>query len=213
MSDSAASGSLDLPEALPALSPSEGKKVPDDARVDSEAFRRGDPECFALVLRRFGPVIRSIVAAYAKDPDDQDDLYQEVCIRLLTRRESYQEMGAMEGWVTTLARGCCRNWRAARESRLSATKRYAAHVPPTEESDALLDDPSRLLDYRTFLERLERALDELPLRQRRAWRLVHTEGQSVDRAARTLGTTAATVRSNIRHARKKLRELMREEGR
>lgn len=213
MSDSAASGSLNLPEALPALSPSEGKKVPDDARIDSEAFRRGDPECFALVLRRFGPMIRSIVAAYTKDPDDRDDLYQEVCIRLLTRRESYREMGAMEGWVTTLARGCCRNWHAARESRLSVTKRYAAQVPPTEESDALLDDPSRLLDYRTFLERLERAVDELPLRQRRAWRLVHTEGQSIDRAARRLGTTAATVRSNIRHARKKLRELMREEGR
>lgn len=212
MSDSAASGSLDLAEALAALPPSEETEAPDDARIDSQAFRRGDPECFALVLRRFGPIIRSIVAAYTKDRDDQDDLYQEVCIRLLTRRESYQEMGAMEGWITTLARGCCRNWLAARESRLSATKRYAAQVPPTEESDALLDDPSRLLDYRTFLERLERAVAELPLRQRRAWRLVHTEGHSIDRAARTLGTTTATVRSNIRHARKKLRELLREEG-
>ena len=212
MSDSAASGSLDLPEVLPALSPADETKASDDALIDSQAFRRGDPECFALVLRRFGPVIESVVAAYTEDADDRDDLYQEVCIRLLTRRGSYREMGAMEGWVTTLARGCCRNWLAARESRLSATKRYAAQVPPTEESDALLDDPSRLLDYRTFMQRLERAVDELPLRQRRAWRLVHTEGQSVDRAARRLGTTAATVRSNLRHARKKLRELMREEG-
>ena len=93
------------------------------------------------------------------------------------------------------------------------SNRYAAQVPPTEEFDALFDDPSRLLDYRTFLERLERAVDELPVRQRRAWRLVHTEGHSIDRAARRLRTTNATVRSNIRHARKKLRELMREEGR
>jgi len=213
MSDSAISGSLDPAEALPALSRSKGKGAPDSTAIDIQAFRRGDPECFALALRRFGPVIRSIVAAYTKDPDDQDDLYQEVCIRLLTRRESYREMGAMEGWVTTLARGCCRNWCAAQKSRLSATNRYAAQVPPTEEFDALFDDPSRLLDYRTFLERLERAVDELPVRQRRAWRLVHTEGHSIDRAARRLRTTNATVRSNIRHARKKLRELMREEGR
>ena len=186
--------------------------MPDDARFDSKAFRRGDPACFAVVLRRFGPLIRNVVAAYAKDPDDRDDLYQEVCIRLFTRRESYREIGAMEGWVTTLARGCCRNWYEARKSRASVADRYAAQVPPAEESNALFDDPSRLLDYRTFLERLERALAELPSRQRRAWRLVHVDGLGVDRAARTLGTTAATVRSNIRHARKKLRELMREEA-
>ena len=212
MSDSAASGSLRLAEALPALSTPEATRARDDARIDSQAFRRGDPECFALVLRRFGPLIRSIVAAYTKDPDDQDDLYQEVSIRLLTRREFYREVGAMEGWVTTLARGCCRNWYEARKSRVSTAKRYSAQVPPTEESDALLDDPSRLLDYRTFLERLDRAVAELPSRQRKALRLVHIKGHSVDRAARTLGTTTATVRSNIRHARKKLRELMRDEG-
>ena len=118
----------------------------------------------------------------------------------------------MEGWVTTLARGCCRNWYEARKSRVSAADRYAAQVPPTEESDALFDDPSRLLDYRTFLERLDGAVDELPACQRKALRLVHIDGHSVDRAARTLGTTTATVRSNIRHARKKLRELVRDEG-
>ncbi len=212
MSDSAASGSLGLPEALRALSESKGTGAPDEARIDSKAFRRGDPKCFALVLRRFGPLIKHIVAAYAKDPDDRDDLYQEVCIRLFARRGSYKEIGAMEGWVTTLARGCCRNWYEARKSRASAADRYAAQIPPTDESEALFDDPSRLLDYRTFLERLEGAVDELPSRQRRAYRLVHVDGHSVDRAARTLGMTAATVRSNIRHARKKLRELMGDEA-
>ena len=211
MSDSAATGSFDFCEVPPVSSKSVGTRAPDDARIDSEAFRRGDPECFALVLRRFGPLIKSIVAAYSKAPDDRDDLYQEVCIRLLTRRESYKEIGAMEGWVTTLARGCCRDWYEARKSRVSAKKRYAAQIPPTEESDALLDDPSRLLDYRTFMERLRRTVSELPPSQRRAFRLVHIKGHSVDRVARSLGTTTATVRSNIRHARKKLRELMREE--
>ena len=212
MSDSAVSGSLDLEEALRVLTTTEGTKAPDDACIDIRAFRRGDPECFALVLRRFGPLIKSIVAAYAEDTDDQDDLYQEVSIRLLTRRAFYKEIGAMEGWVMTLARGCCRNWYEARKSRMSVAERYAAQVPPTEESDALFDDPSRLLDYRMFLERLELAVEELPSRQRRALRLVHVDGLSVDRAARTLGTTTATVRSNIRYARKKLRELMRDKG-
>ena len=213
MSGSAVSASLGLAESAPGMSASDATKAPEDTPIDARAFRRGDPECFALVLRRFGPLIRSIVAAYAQDPDERDDLYQEVSILLLTRRESYREIGAMEGWIATLARGCCRNWRAAQQSRASAAERHAAQLPPTEESGALFDDPSRLLDYRMFLERLDRAMAELPVRQRRALRLVHVDGHSVNGAARLLETTPATVRSNIRHARKKLREHLKDEGR
>lgn len=204
MSDSAASGSLDLGALVSGVRATKAGPAP----IDSEAFRKGDPDCFATVLDRFGPLIWSVVNSYAHDPDDQDDLYQEVCVRLLTRREHYREMGAMEGWITTLARGVCRNWRNARESRESAVERYAALDPPVEESDDLLHDPSRLLECQTFLEDLERSVAALPRRQAAAWRLVHIEGHSTNRAARIMRTTPATVRSQIRHARDQLRQIM-----
>ena len=207
MSDSAASGSLDLGTVVPSARATKA----DPAPIDSEAFRQGDPECFATVLDRFGPLIRSVVHAYADDRDDQDDLYQEVCVRLLTRREYYREMGAMAGWVTTLARGVCRNWRNARTARESAVDRYSALDLPVEESDDLLDDPSRLLECRTFLEALERSVAALPRRQATALRLVHIEGYSTNRAARMMKTTSATVRSHIRHARDQLRKIMDDE--
>lgn len=206
MGDSAASGSLDFGALVSGLATS--KRSCNEPSIDSEAFRRGDPQCFATVLDRFGPLIRGVVNAYADDRDDQEDLYQEVCIRLLIRREHYREMGAMEGWITTLARGVCRNWRTSQAARESAVDRYLTQVRPVEESDAMLDDPSRLLECRTFLEQLERSLAALPDRQATALRLVHIEGHSTDRAARTMRTTPATVRSHIRHARDQLRELM-----
>lgn len=206
MSYSAATGSLDLGAVVHRLAAS--GESSHAASIDSKAFRRGDPKCFAQVLDRFGPLIRSVVNAYADDHDDQEDLYQQVCIRLLTRREHYREMGAMEGWITTLARGVCRNWRTAQAAHDSAVDRYSSQVAAVEESDALLDDPSRLLECRTFLDQLERAVATLPDRQATAWRLVHYEGHSTDRAARMMKTTPATVRSHIRHARNQLREIL-----
>ena len=206
MSDSAASGSLDPGAVVPRLDGS--RESSDAAPIDSEAFRRGEPKCFAKVLDRFGPLIRRVVNAYADDRDDQEDLYQQVCVRLLTRREHYREIGAMVGWITTLARGVCRNWRTAEAARESAVDRYSAQVPAVEESDALLDDPSRLLECRTFLEQLEQAIATLPDRQATALRLVHSEGHSTDRAASMMKTTPATVRSHIRHARDQLREIL-----
>ena len=211
MSDSADSGTLGFGEVLPgvsALKPT--KAAAEDAPIETQAHRRGDPAGFAIVLKRFGPLIRSVVHAYSEDKDDQDDMYQEVSIRLLTREKHYRELGALRGWIITLTRGVCRNWRTSRAARSSAIDRFSAEFPPVEESDALLDDPSRLLQYQAFLERLERALADLPRRQARAWRLVHIEGHSANRAARMMRTTPTTVRSNIRHARGQLRELMKD---
>ncbi len=206
MSDATAFGSLHLGAVVPSVRATKAGAAP----IDSEAFRRGDPECFATVLDRFGPLIRGVVNAYADDRDDREDMYQEVCVRMLTRREHYREIGAMEGWITTLARGVCRNWYKAREARESAVERYSALVPQVEESDDLLDDPSRLLECQTFLEQLERFVVALPRRQGTAWRLVHIEGHSTNRAALMMRTTPATVRSHIRHARQQLQELMRD---
>lgn len=214
MSDSAVRGSLGFGKVIPGRSASKPTKATnataDDAADEPQACRREDPASFETLLKRFGPLIRRIVNAYSKDRDDQEDMYQEVSIRLLTRGKYYRELGTLRGWVITLARGVCRNWRASQAARNSAIDRYSVEFPPEEESDALLDDPSRLLQYRTFLERLERALAELPRRQATAWRLVHVEGLRVNQAARTMKTTPTTVRSHIRHARTRLRELMKD---
>ena len=109
MSDSAVPGTLDFGEVLPGASasiPTEASA--DDAPIETQAYRRGDPACFEIVLKRFGPLIRSVVNAYSEDGDDQEDMYQEVSIRLLTREKHYRDFGAFRGWVITLARGVCR---------------------------------------------------------------------------------------------------------
>ena len=209
MSDSAVPGSPGMGKVFSGgFAAKPAGAAADDAPIDAEAYRRGDPAYFGILVNRFGPLIRTVVKEYSEDGDEREDMYQEVCIRLLNRAKDYRESGTFQGWVATIARGVCRNWSTSRAARESAIDRYSAELPPVEESDSLLNDPSRLLQYRTFLERLERALDELPRRQARALRLVHIEGYSPKRAAREMGTTPDTVRSNIRHARARLRELM-----
>ena len=209
MSDSVLPGVPGLADPRAASSP-EARERLGRADIDVESFRRGDPECFRAVMKRFGPMIRSVVRSYTTSLDDREDLYQEVSVRILTRRAHYRDWGALRGWVTRVTHNCCRDWCAARKTRESAMDRYAVQLVPHEESDALLDDPSRLLNCRRFLESLVRALDEMPPRQAEAFTLVHLKGQSPASAARIMNVSPATVRSNLRHARKKLRELLEE---
>ena len=51
---------------------------------------------------------------------------------------------------------------------------------------------------------------EMPARQAEAFKLVHISGLSPAVAARIMDVSPATVRSNLRHARTRLRELLHE---
>ena len=191
---------------------SDGDNMADTERdaMDWVAFRDGDDECFRAVLDRYRPLIRSVVSSYADSDDDREDLYQEACIRILEQRHRYREQGSMGGWIGTVARHVARNWRQSRSARESAKNSYVAATAPIEAAGHITEDPSRLLNYKDFLANVTRALDSIPDQQASAFRLVQIEGYSAKEAARIMEVKTATVRSNLRHARKKLREQLAE---
>ena len=55
-------------------------------------------------------------------------------------------------------------------------------------------------------------IDELPPVEREACRLVYLEGLSPDQAAERLDTTSNNVHQRLFHARKRLRELIGDDG-
>jgi RNA polymerase sigma factor (sigma-70 family) len=93
--------------------------------------RRGLPECpevqLMLWLREFGlpvpieiwyrivlfytPPLRAMLIAVSADPDELDDLCQEVWVALFSAREQYRG-GSFMAWLrTTAGRQCARAWR------------------------------------------------------------------------------------------------------
>lgn len=178
--------------------------------IDGNAFRDGDDQSLRAVLDRFGPLIRKLVWPYADSDDEREDLYQEVCIQILEQRRKYREQGKMGGWIGSLARNVAKDWHRARSAHESAKDRYSIAVVPIEAARHVAEDPSRLLNYGEFLANVRRVLDSLPDRQAKAFQLVHIEGHSPKEAGRILNVATATVRSNLRHARKKLREQLEE---
>ncbi len=178
--------------------------------IDGVDFRDGDDECFRAVLDRYESLIRMVVWSYADSDDERNDVYQEVCIRMLEKRAKYQERDSMGGWIRTVARHVAKNWRDARLARVAAHDEYATAVAPFEAARHITEDPSRLLNYKESLANSTRALDGLPDLQAEAFRLVQIEGYTATEAAQIMGSKRRTVRSNLRHARKKLREQLAE---
>lgn len=183
-------------------------KLPPGVGIDD--LRRGDSRAIRTVLRHFGPLIMSIVAGYADDRHDREELYQEIGVRLWQRRARYSGRGPLAAWINRIAHNHCKDWHRSRTSRAAAEERHAAEAISLAEARTVLDDPSKLLERKEFMVRVRRALAELPPRQQETFTLVHVEGCDIAETARIQGVGRATVHSNLRHAARKLRNLLKE---
>lgn len=176
--------------------------------IDIKAFQRGDPRAFAPIMKRFETLVRSIAVGYTVDPHEQEDLYQEILIRVWQKRELYQHRKSMPGWIKAVGRHHAHNWKLRKVAREKALAQHRNQASPREIEDTMLRDPWRLTVYRQFQARLQRALASIPARQAEAFTRVLLQGDSVREIAREMDVSTATVRSHIRHTRKKLRKLL-----
>ena len=68
--------------------------------IDGLRFRAGDPEHFEELVRRYGPLVMSVVDSFGDDPDHREDLDAEdsLVARLL-------ELKDLKPWVTVVDGG------------------------------------------------------------------------------------------------------------
>lgn len=200
-----------------ATRPRQSRAKSGDGRNPSEPVGRSEPfdiagfrqgRGFERLLDRFGSLIHSIAHTYASDGDEQDDLYQKICIRVYERRASFSGAGSLASWINRIAHSTCRNVRRARANRTAAIDRYSAHEASTISSLGVRTDPWEHTAAADFRARLRRALAQLGERQATAFVLTQVEGYSSSEAAGIMGLAESTVRSNLRHARRRLRELL-----
>ena len=132
------------------------------------------------VLEEYSPLIWSVVASYVRNPEERDDVYQDICVRIWERRAQYAGRGSLAGWINRIAHRWCYNWRHGHRRRESSK------------------------------QRLRESLARLPRKQSDTFVLVRLKGYSIAEAAGALKVRPATVRSNLGYANRKLRKLLKE---
>ena len=178
--------------------------------IEIDAFRRGDSDTFRAVVEHFGPLIQVIAAAHTSNAHDREELFQEITVRLWERRAQYSARGQLGGWINRTAHRFCYDWTRAQATREAAAEHHAAEVFALDDAGAVLEDPSSLMDRKDFMDDLRLALAQLPEKQGETFTLIHVKGYSIMETARIMKVRRATVRSNLRHATRKLRDLMGE---
>jgi RNA polymerase sigma-70 factor (ECF subfamily) len=174
-------------------------------------FGRGDGAAFEALYRRHESRIFRYLYRNVRDEASANDLMQEVWFAVAHNAQRYQPTAKFSTWLFTLAhhrmvdtiRGSRRQQSldAGGEEGDGATLHEVLAADREREPDALAqtqDDATALLN----------AVAQLPPEQRSAF-LLQAEGDlSVEEIASATGSSFETVKSRLRYARAKLRQLL-----
>lgn len=169
---------------------------------------------------RFGEIVdrqqrraARIAYHYLRDPAEVDEVVQDAFLKAFTHLPSFREDLFFELWFTRILVNACLD-------RLKARGRRARWMIPAETREGLLPDgppsrepsPEAVLLAKEQRERLEVAIDRLPLRQRTAMILCHLEGRPAREVSAIMGLNESTVRVHLFRAVRKLRTALDRES-
>ena len=185
------------------MEPSQGGAVSD--RDLMARLAAGDRDALAPLMERHYQRLYRIALSYLRQPDDALDAVQETFVKAFQNANRWD--GSMEAgpWLSRVAiNQSIDRWRRNRRRR--------ATFAPLEEGDhelSLADGaptPDHRVHGREVGERLARALDTLPERQRAVVVLRHYQEMSLEEIAETLEMRLGTVKSTLHRALARLRQ-------
>ena len=155
----------------------------------------------ALYARHHVGVFR-FVARIVHDESMAEDLISEVFLDVWRQADRFEGRSAVSTWLMSIARFKALSARRRRKDAELDDKIEATIADPS-------DDPAVTLEKKNQSELLRHALTKLSAEHREIIDLVYYHEQSVDEAAQVLGIPAATVKTRMFYARKKLGEWLK----
>ncbi len=159
--------------------------------------KEGDQEAFGELVERYAGQARRVARAVLGDPDDGDDAAQDAFLSALRHLDRYDPNRPFGPWLMRIVANAAADRRRRRKVR--ATDELS------ESTAGGGPGPDVETDRRAFREAFREALAGLPERQRMAVTLFDVEGYSHAEIAESLGIPQGTVRSDVFHARRRLR--------
>lgn len=166
-----------------------------NAEAFSELYHRFESRLYGFFLKRLSFDTWSLAL----------DLFQKTWLKVHRARHRFDRRQKFSTWLFSIALNVLRD-----EWRLPGTLSSLEEVEEMERIPST-EDQERDLSLKEDLARLEGTLSQISDLQREALILSEWEGFSSQELAKALGISEAAARQTVSRARKKVREIMKED--
>ena len=179
---------------------------PDDDTL--RAARRGDEGACRQLVDRLYPQVIAIIRKHRPNTEDEQDLAQEVFMKVFTKLEQYDARSPIEHWVSRIALNTCYDRLRHQRTR----NRVVSYSDLNVDEAAFLESALREQPVSTTppsssesaSELIEKLLQSLNPREQMAIRLLDLEERSVQEVCDLTGWGASKVKVTAMRARRKL---------
>ena len=167
-------------------------------------LQEGSEAAFRILVERYQDRIYRTVFALLRNPEEAEDVAQEVFVEIYQTIGQFRGEAALSTWLYRLATSLAlKNLRRARAKKRFAYFTSLLGFEPPDHAH-----PLALLVGQQQLEQLLAHLARLPIQQQVAFTLRHEQELSYEQIAAVLGTTVAAVESLLFRARQTLRKYV-----
>lgn len=179
--------------------------------ADDDLIRRlcaGDERAVADFARQYGPRIRQLALRYLKNPEDAEEVAQDVLFKTVENVADFRGDSALSSWLYRVTFN-------AAMSRLRQQRARGAEAPRENQTDALEAEVSDIPDWSEMADeaalrgqmrrRLATAVRSLPKIYRAPIILRDFRGLSTEEASSALRLNDRTLKSRLHRGRRLLR--------
>lgn len=180
-----------------------------DRELVSKA-QRGDTAAFEELVCRYDRKVLSIARSFTRDPDEANDIYQEVFLRVYRALGKFEFESEFSTWLHRIAMNVCLDHkraagRATRESIEDIPERELRESPANPNSGSRAASPESLAHDGEIRRHVEAALETLSPQERLVFTLKHFEDLKLREIAVMMECTEGTVKRYLFTAVAKMR--------
>ncbi len=172
--------------------------------------QQGDEFAFEALYRRFARTVYTVAHHMLGNHHDADEVMQETFIRIFKNLSRLRSPQAFTAWVYQITVNLCMDYRKTRSRNrwepLEADEERQSHFELATAK--WVRNPEQVLENKELLTHISSAIDSLPGQQKAVILLHEVEGLSKKMISEVLECSLVTVRTNLHHARKKLRRRL-----
>ena len=150
--------------------------------------------------------VKNIIRLITKQ--DNEDLEQEVYVKVWKNADKYEERGSFKSWISTVAKNVSKDYLKSAGFRNSANTTSDDVVLSTVKDNKQVPEARAIAGERQA--RIIDAIEELKPKLKEAIMLCEIQGYTYEEAAKKLKCPLGTIKSRIYNAKKELAEKLQD---